>query len=114
VYLQHIINLFCGTFHLYHHVDGSDDLFSQSPKRARKPSAKKDAIEDLFDNDTDEFLDQVGKEKSDPADDTPVDMVSACVRACVRACVCVCGAYNTQGCSAVIFDYAHYSTHVLH
>ena len=75
-YLQHIINLFCGNFHLHHHVDGSDDLFSQSPKRARKPSAKKDALEDLFDNDTDEFLDQVGKEKNGPADDAPVDMVS--------------------------------------
>ncbi|XP_065913067.1 myosin-11-like isoform X2 [Dysidea avara] len=56
--------------------DGSDDLFSQSPKRARKPSTKKDAIEDLFDNDTDDFLDQVDKEKNGPADDAPVDMTT--------------------------------------
>ena len=60
-------------------IDGSDDLFSQSPKRARKPSTKKDAIEDLFDNDTDDFLDQVDKEKNGPADDAPVDMVSVCL-----------------------------------
>ena len=75
VYLQHVINLFCDPT-----TDGSDDLFSQSTKKVRKPSTKKDAIEDLFDNDSDDFLDQVGKDKNDPADDAPVDMVSVCTQ----------------------------------
>ena len=81
-------------------IDSADDLFVQQSKKSKKGSAKKDAIEDVFDNDNDDFLDAISKkgstssdtacDKNEPTgpaddDDAPVDMV--CVF--VHACVCV-------------------------
>lgn len=80
-------------FFMFTHVlylDSADDLFSQQPKKSSKKSSttKKDVIEDVFDNDNDDFLDAISKrsstsdtpgDKNGPAeipDDAPVDMVS--------------------------------------
>ena len=84
-------------------LDSADDLFSQQPKKSdMKGSGKKDAIENVFDNDND-FLDAISKDSTSsdtagdkygqigPPDDAPVDLVCVvCVCACVLACVCVC------------------------
>ena len=89
-YQQRIINLHLKSiFYLptLFCLDSEDDIFSQQPKKSdMKGSGKKDAIENVFDNDND-FLDAISEESTSsdtagdkygqtgPPDDAPVDMV---------------------------------------
>ena len=79
-------------FHALSCLDSEDEFVSHLPKKSGKKSLfKKDAIESVFDNDIDEYLDAISTKggstpsdtmtgnKNGPAglpDDAPVDMVS--------------------------------------